>query len=334
MFPYAEEQFTPDEEAILRRYVTNLHLPVFALVNLPEVVKGALFARVLALPEEPAPAVPRRVRGRPRHLGRSLAGRDLGLERAEQLYEKVFVEYGDDSVAQLGGVHLACEQSSNVSPRSRVGTPHVVPGAVDPLHRLRQPARERPLPVFRPPESSTRPTAPAMSGTWTACSTPTAACAHHAGPGGQRFPQQAGDTDFVYRQAVKANRSTPCGAAAGGVALQHRPLRDGPVLRAAAAADAGPPPPSDSVRMGGPDRLVSVAASCTNRPQPRGSLPQDSHDEVNVRSAESTAPSGIVSAAWQSPPPFAPIPTPSPDLDQLSALGGFATFEAWTIARS
>jgi len=37
-----------------------------------------------------------------------------GLERAEELYEKVFFEYGDDSVAQLGGVHLACEQASNL----------------------------------------------------------------------------------------------------------------------------------------------------------------------------------------------------------------------------
>ena len=33
---------------------------------------------------------------------------------AETLYEKVFFEYGDDSVAQLGGVHLACEQASNI----------------------------------------------------------------------------------------------------------------------------------------------------------------------------------------------------------------------------
>src|SRR5205807_7173583 len=38
----------------------------------------------------------------------------IGLARAEQLYDKVFLEYGDDSVAQLGGVHLACEQASNV----------------------------------------------------------------------------------------------------------------------------------------------------------------------------------------------------------------------------
>ena len=38
----------------------------------------------------------------------------VGLKRAEQLYDRVFLEYGDDSVAQLGGVHLACEQASNL----------------------------------------------------------------------------------------------------------------------------------------------------------------------------------------------------------------------------
>ncbi len=38
----------------------------------------------------------------------------VGLERAEKLYAKVFADYGDDSVAQLGGVHLACEGVSNV----------------------------------------------------------------------------------------------------------------------------------------------------------------------------------------------------------------------------
>jgi thymidylate synthase ThyX len=37
-----------------------------------------------------------------------------GSERAARLYDSVFVEYGDDSVAQLGGVHLACEQSSQL----------------------------------------------------------------------------------------------------------------------------------------------------------------------------------------------------------------------------
>ena len=38
----------------------------------------------------------------------------VGTARAERLFERVFVEYGDDSVAQLGGVHLACEGVSNV----------------------------------------------------------------------------------------------------------------------------------------------------------------------------------------------------------------------------
>ncbi|MEA2933168.1 MAG: hypothetical protein QOI56_1953, partial [Actinomycetota bacterium] len=43
--PYVSEQWTDEEADVLRRYFTNLDGPVFALVNLPEVVKGALFAR-------------------------------------------------------------------------------------------------------------------------------------------------------------------------------------------------------------------------------------------------------------------------------------------------
>ena len=42
---YIAEDFSAAEADILRRYFTNLDQPVFALVNLPEVVKGALFAR-------------------------------------------------------------------------------------------------------------------------------------------------------------------------------------------------------------------------------------------------------------------------------------------------
>ena len=45
MTVYVPESFTDQEADILRHYFTNLDLPVFALVNLPEVVKGALFAR-------------------------------------------------------------------------------------------------------------------------------------------------------------------------------------------------------------------------------------------------------------------------------------------------
>src|SRR5207245_10664801 len=39
---------------------------------------------------------------------------DAGARRAEQLFERVFGEYGAGSVAQLGGVHLAVEGASNI----------------------------------------------------------------------------------------------------------------------------------------------------------------------------------------------------------------------------
>ena len=39
------ETFTPEETAVLERYFTNADSVVFALRNLPEIVKGALFSR-------------------------------------------------------------------------------------------------------------------------------------------------------------------------------------------------------------------------------------------------------------------------------------------------
>jgi thymidylate synthase ThyX len=114
MFPYAVETFSADEEDILRRYVTNLDQPVFALVNLPEVVKGALFARYSRSPKSLRRLFLDEFVGDLDISGDATVDATVGLKRAEDLYEKVFFEYGDDSVAQLGGVHLACEQASNV----------------------------------------------------------------------------------------------------------------------------------------------------------------------------------------------------------------------------
>ena len=45
------EDFTEEERAILAPHFTNLDGPVFALVDLPEVVKGALFARYSRSPK-------------------------------------------------------------------------------------------------------------------------------------------------------------------------------------------------------------------------------------------------------------------------------------------
>ncbi len=109
---YPVEQFSPEERALLAPHFTNLDRPVFALVNLPETVKGALFARYsrysgtvrrLYLEEFAADA--------------PSGGRPFDDEegaRAAQLYERVFVGYGDDSIAQVGGAHVACEWVSNI----------------------------------------------------------------------------------------------------------------------------------------------------------------------------------------------------------------------------
>ena len=114
MTVYVPEEFTASEAETLRHYFTNLDSPVFALVNLPEVVKGALFARYSRSPKSLRRLFLDEFVGDLDIAGDQAVDATIGLERAETLYEKVFFEYGDDSVAQLGGVHLACEQASNV----------------------------------------------------------------------------------------------------------------------------------------------------------------------------------------------------------------------------
>ena len=114
MSVYVAEEFTPEEEDILRRYVTNLDRPVFALVNLPEVVKGALFARYSRSNKSLRRLFLDEFVGDLDISGDASVDATVGLRRAEELYDRVFFEYGDDSVAQLGGVHLACEQASNL----------------------------------------------------------------------------------------------------------------------------------------------------------------------------------------------------------------------------
>jgi thymidylate synthase ThyX len=114
MTVYIAEEFTPDEADILRRYFTNLDGPVFALVNLPEVVKGALFARYSRSPKSLRRLFLDEFVGDLDITGDATIDATVGLRRAEELYDRVFFEYGDDSVAQLGGVHLACEGASNI----------------------------------------------------------------------------------------------------------------------------------------------------------------------------------------------------------------------------
>ncbi len=114
MASMSPEAFSEQERELLSRYFTNLDGPVFALVNLPEVVKGALFARYSRSAKSLRRLFLDEFVGDLDVTGDTSLDATIGLKRAEQLYERVFSEYGDDSVAQLGGVHLACEQSSNL----------------------------------------------------------------------------------------------------------------------------------------------------------------------------------------------------------------------------
>jgi thymidylate synthase ThyX len=105
------EQFTDEERARLAPYFSNLDGHVFALTNLPETVKGALFARYSRSAKSLRRLFLDEFSGQVSEAG---AVSRVGVERAEKLYARVFSEYGDDSVAQLGGAHLACEYVSNV----------------------------------------------------------------------------------------------------------------------------------------------------------------------------------------------------------------------------
>jgi thymidylate synthase ThyX len=107
----ATEAFSGSEREALRPYFTNVDQPVFALVNLPEVVKGALFARYSRSSKSLRRLFLDEFLDQ---VGQAEQRTEVGVTRAEQLYERVFLEYGDDSVAQLGGVHLACENASNI----------------------------------------------------------------------------------------------------------------------------------------------------------------------------------------------------------------------------
>ena len=128
--PYVKEDFTEAERSLVGHHFTNTDLPVFCLTDLPEAVKGALFARYS------------RTQKSLRRLyldefaGRSGAGAAPGgsldacsTGRAEQLYDRVLGEFGDDSVAHLGSVHVACEQVSQllvkVIERPRVGAAYL-----------------------------------------------------------------------------------------------------------------------------------------------------------------------------------------------------------------
>src|SRR3546814_18742566 len=114
MTVYIAEDFTPDEADVLRRYFTNLDGPVFALVNLPEVVKGALFARYSRSSKSLRRLFLDEFVGDLDITGDATIDAPIGLRRAAELSDRVFFAYCNDRVAQPGAVHLACAQPSTL----------------------------------------------------------------------------------------------------------------------------------------------------------------------------------------------------------------------------
>jgi len=114
-------EFSTDEQQHLAPFFTNLDRPTFGL-KLPQEVAGALFSRYsrsakslrrIFLDEFLGDAE----LGLRELLGGQTAASDdsAALKKARAFFERVLVGYGDDSVAQLGGAHLACENISNVA---------------------------------------------------------------------------------------------------------------------------------------------------------------------------------------------------------------------------
>jgi len=126
------ETFTDEERRLLAPFVSNMDRPVFVLRNLPEVVKGALFSRYSrsvkslrrTLLDEfiknkdigfDAAAGPEGAGGGAGRAGGLGFESVVATEKAEQFYDRVLLGYGDDSVAELAGAHIALEDISIIA---------------------------------------------------------------------------------------------------------------------------------------------------------------------------------------------------------------------------
>src|SRR4030043_324034 len=115
-FPYKPEPFTSKEKSILSQFFTNYDKPIYAIYNLPQEVVGAMFSRYsrtsksvrrLFLDEFWSPE------GFPEKSA-NLNEIEKAKKRTKDFYRKVFAEFGDDSVIQMGSVHVAFEYVSQL----------------------------------------------------------------------------------------------------------------------------------------------------------------------------------------------------------------------------
>lgn len=131
------EEFSDAQREILKRYVTNTTSNVFVLRNLPEVIKGALFSKysrsVLGLRSlllkdfilQEAAAFSAIVGVGKVEEEKEVENQSLAIKEAQKFYDNILDGYGDDSIGELGGAHLALENVSMLAAKfiedSRIG---------------------------------------------------------------------------------------------------------------------------------------------------------------------------------------------------------------------
>ena len=115
------EDFSDQEKEVLKPFFTNLDKPIFALINLPEVVKGALFSRYSRSAKSLRRVLLDEFIMKPEMGFKEIVGfqsskdQIVAVKKAEEFYDRVLVGYGDDSVAELGSANLSCEQVSQIA---------------------------------------------------------------------------------------------------------------------------------------------------------------------------------------------------------------------------
>ena len=105
-----------DEEqlALVKPYVSHTDRQVFALQHLPEAVKGAVFARYSRTHKDVKEMLVTEFLKPQLGLVLPTVDNRTTNSYAQEFFERVLVEYGDDSVAELAGAHIAVENVSSL----------------------------------------------------------------------------------------------------------------------------------------------------------------------------------------------------------------------------
>lgn len=121
------EEFSENQRKILQKYVTNTSKNIFVLQNLPEVIKGALFSRYSRSSLGLRALLLKEFILNENTAFLSIAGDDsqesaeekvVAIKKAQNFYDRILDGYGDDSIGELGGAHLAIEGVSMLAAKA------------------------------------------------------------------------------------------------------------------------------------------------------------------------------------------------------------------------